>query len=217
MPPTGISALFYFTQESLNMSSPAQVAANLANSKLSTGPSTPEGKSSSSQNNLKYGLTCRTFRVRPGESQEDFVQYTNALIHYYQPATIVEDTLVRKMAQHHLCGQRALLAQECCFLQERGVALCSSPEHQRELALYLRYQGEHDRAFHKCRQEMDKIQAARKAEPAKQELAEVRLAITKSKRDHDQFRNEKLRPTVFAAPTSVAVPAPAAVSIPVAA
>jgi hypothetical protein len=105
------------------MSSPAQVAANLANSKLSTGPSTPEGKSSSSQNNLKYGLTCRTFRVRPGESQEDFVIYTNALIHYYQPANIVEDTLVRKMAQHHLCGQRALLAQEACFLQEQGVAL----------------------------------------------------------------------------------------------
>jgi hypothetical protein len=138
------------------MSSPAQIAANQANAMLSTGPTTPEGKSASSQNNVKYGLTCRTFRVRSGESQEDFATYANALITYYQPANIVEDTLVRKMAQHHLCSQRAILAQECCFVQEQGAALCTVPEQQRELALYLRYQGEHDRAFHKCRQEMDK-------------------------------------------------------------
>jgi hypothetical protein len=192
------------------MSSPAQIAANQANSQLSTGPTTPEGRAVSSQNNIRYGLTCRTFRVRPGESQEDFATYANALITFYQPANIVEDTLVRKMAQHHLCSQRAILAQESCFLQERGISLCSIPELQRDLALYLRYQGEHDRAFHKCRQELDKIQTARKAEPAKQELAEVRLAITKIKREHDQSRTENRRPAVFTAPAS-------AVSMPVAA
>jgi hypothetical protein len=196
------------------MSSPAQVAANQANSKLSTGPTSPDGKAASSQNNLKYGLTCRTFHVRPCESQEDFARYANAVIDYYQPANIIEETLVRKMAQHHLCSQRALLAQDRCFFEERGVSLCTDPALQRELALYLRYQGEHDRAFHKCRQEMDKIQAARKTEPAKQELAAVRLEITKSKREYGQFRNEKFRPTVFAAP---AVPAPVAVAMPVAA
>jgi hypothetical protein len=199
------------------MSSPAQLAANQANSKLSTGPVTDEGKAASSQNNLKYGLTCRTFHVRPCESQEDFARYANTLIDYYKPATIIEDTLVRKMAQHHLCSQRALLAQDRCFFEERGVSTCTDPELQRELALYLRYQGEHDRAFYKCRQEMDKIQAARKAEPAKQELAAVRLEITKLKREHGQFRNQKFRSAAFVAPASVAVPAPAAVSMPVAA
>jgi hypothetical protein len=139
-PPQGRVCCARLHKEFLNISSPAQVAANQANSKLSTGPVTPEGKAASSQNNFKCGLTCRTFTVRPCESQEDFARYTKTLIDYYKPANIVEDTLVRKMAQHHLCSQRAILAQERCFFEERGVALCIAPERQRELALYLRYQ-----------------------------------------------------------------------------
>jgi hypothetical protein len=203
----------------LNISSPAQVAANLANSKLSTGPSTPDGKAASSQNNFKLGLACRTFSVRKHEVQEDFDKYTKDLTADYQPVTTIERILVLKMAQHHWCSQRAFAAQEFCFSfsEELGMSLCTIAELQKDLTLYIRYQGEHDRAFHKCRQELDKIQNARKAEPAKQELAGVRLEITKSKRDHNQFRNEKLRPTVTAAPATVAAPAPVAVSMPVAA
>jgi hypothetical protein len=37
-------------------------------------------------------------------------------------------------------------------------------------------------------------------------LAEVRLAMTKLKRENDQFRNENLRPIVFAAPVAVSMP-----------
>jgi hypothetical protein len=201
------------------MSSPAQVAANLANSKLSTGPASPDGKAASSQNHFKLGLACRTFQVRKHEIQEDFDQYTKDLTADYQPVNTIERTLVTKMAQHHWCSQRAFAAQEFCFSfsEELGMSLCTISQLQQDLRLYVRYQGEHDRAFHKCRQELDKIQNARKSEPAKQELAGVRLEITKSKRDRDQFHNEKLHPAVVAAPATVEVPAPAAASMPVAA
>ena len=50
----------------VSMSSPKQLAANQANSQLSTGPKTPEGKATSSLNAVKTGLTGRTVLL-PGD------------------------------------------------------------------------------------------------------------------------------------------------------
>jgi hypothetical protein len=201
------------------MSSTAQTAANQANAKFSTGPRTVAGKAASSQNHVKLGLACRTFAVRGWESQEDFDAYANALIADYQPVNTIESTLVLKIAQHHWCSQRAFMSQGMCFNDDCALAIVTTPDSRHEMALYLRYQADHDRAFHKCRQELDKIQAARKNEPAKQEFSEVRLAITKMKCERDQQRTEKLRPTAvpeIAVPV-VEIPAPVAVPMPVAA
>ena len=96
------------------MSTPAQIAANRANSKLSTGPRTPAGKAVSSQNNFKLGLACRPFAVLPGEDQEEFDRYTAALTNEYNPQTTIERTLVFKIAQHHWLSQRASLPSTCC-------------------------------------------------------------------------------------------------------
>jgi hypothetical protein len=53
--------------------SAAQLAANAANALHSTGPRTPEGKTRSSQNASKHGLTARQVVIAPGE-QEEFHQ-----------------------------------------------------------------------------------------------------------------------------------------------
>jgi hypothetical protein len=53
--------------------SPAQLAANAANAQYSSGPRTPEGKTHSSQNASKHGLTARGVVIAPGE-QEEFVR-----------------------------------------------------------------------------------------------------------------------------------------------
>jgi hypothetical protein len=45
----------------------------------------------------------------------------------------------------------------------------------------LRYHSTHDRAFHKYRQELEKIQDRRKQEPVKQETVALRLATSKLK------------------------------------
>ena len=47
--------------------SPAKAAANQANAQLSTGPRTEEGKTRSSQNAIKHGLSSREVFVRPEE------------------------------------------------------------------------------------------------------------------------------------------------------
>ena len=53
------------------MSTPAQVAANQQNAKLSTGPKTEDGKAISSKNNLRHGFTG-AFMILPWEKQEEF-------------------------------------------------------------------------------------------------------------------------------------------------
>src|SRR5258708_33815064 len=52
--------------------SPAQIAANRANSKLSTGPRSDQGKAVSRLNGVTHGMTCRLSVVLPGEDPEEF-------------------------------------------------------------------------------------------------------------------------------------------------
>ena len=51
------------------MASPAQIKANTANAKLSTGPRTAEGKARSSRNGTSHGLSAADVIVFPGEEQ----------------------------------------------------------------------------------------------------------------------------------------------------
>ena len=144
------------------MSSPAQIAANRGNSKLSTGPRTPAGKAVSSMNNFKLGLACRTFAVLEIEDQDEFNQYTEDLIVEYGVETKMEYTLVLKLAQHHWLSQRAFFAEQTCF---GDYAIPETEAQERRLALMLRYQAHHDRAFHKTRNELEKLIAARRKQP----------------------------------------------------
>jgi hypothetical protein len=142
------------------MSTPAQIAANQKNSQLSTGPKTEEGKSASSKNNFRHGFTG-AFALLPWEKQEEFNILLDELRAEHKPATITETLLVEKMAQSYWLSQRAIkLQQISCFHDETD-----SPEREKKLALYLRYQTTHDRNFHKSLNDLLKLRAEkRKAE-----------------------------------------------------
>jgi len=90
------------------MSTSAQIAANQANAKHSTGPRTDTGKAIASNNRLRYGLTG-AFRVMRGESQEEFNTLLDALSAEHRPATPTESVLVEKMAQSLWLSKRALI------------------------------------------------------------------------------------------------------------
>jgi hypothetical protein len=68
-----------------------------ANGAKSRGPVTPQGKARSSQNAVKHGLTA-TFSVLPCESKEDFEAVLEAHRAHHQPATQLEEELVRSLA-----------------------------------------------------------------------------------------------------------------------
>src|SRR6266446_7484017 len=73
----------------ISMSTLKQTEANRQNAKHSTGPRTPEGKSKSSKNALKHGLTAVEL-VLPTESQEEFDEHAAELRDEHHPSTPTE-------------------------------------------------------------------------------------------------------------------------------
>jgi len=142
------------------VSTQAQVAANRANSQLSTGPRTEEGKAASSRNHTSHGLTYNggMFVLLPWESAKEYDQLVVDLKSEHRPISRTEMILVERMAQHHWLRNRAGLLQGNCFADDGSI-------DEKRLALYLRYQTTHERAFHKCLNDLLKLRAEkRKAE-----------------------------------------------------
>ncbi len=135
------------------MSTHAQIAANKANAQHSIGPRTEQGKAASSKNHLKFGFTGM-FVVLPWEKQEEFDALTKSLNDQHQPTTDFETDLVQKMARHYWLSQRALQLQEVCFHSD---APTYNEFFDKDLALYMRYQTTHERAFERCANELRKL------------------------------------------------------------
>ena len=114
---------------------------NRRNALLSTGPRSPEGKVASSRNSLKHGLAA-SLLIIPGEDLTGFKALLNAFLEEHQPATTTEEVLVTEMAQSHWLTQRAIRLQNDCFT---GAVV-----DDKRLALFLRYQTTHQRAFYKA-------------------------------------------------------------------
>ncbi len=187
------------------MSTQAQITANQANAQHSTGPRTESGRAASSQNNLRHGF-AGNFQVLSWERQEDFTALLTQLAEEHQPTTPYEFTLVEKIAQHFWLVQRALLLQEQCFRPDLAMQ-----EADRKLALYLRYQTTHERAFRQATDELRKSrnekrkgeigfesqEHKRAEELRKQEMHEARLRLVNSKADHNEIDND-IRQTIEA-------------------
>ncbi|MBV8807446.1 MAG: hypothetical protein JO033_02130 [Acidobacteriaceae bacterium] len=162
--------------------SSAQLRANRANAQLSCGPRSMEGKETVSFNAFRHGLTGR-FAIMPYESEEDYQELLDGLREEHRPATRTEHLLVDRMAEHHWLSQRALYLQGFCFNEVGG---CDNDAH---LALYLRYQTTHERAFHKCLNDLLKL----KAEKRKEQIGFVSQERKRKEEAHkvaDQARRE---------------------------
>jgi hypothetical protein len=189
------------------MSTDAQIAANQANSQHSTGPITDEGKAVSSQNNFKYGLTGHSFAVLEFENQDEYDHVLSGLRFEHQPATMTESILVEKMAQSYWLSKRALYLQDQCATDED----LTLEQQQKQLALFLRYQTTHDRAFRCALHDLLKLRAERtraeigfesqKARAAdethKQEAHEARTRLAHAKAAHLELDTE-IRSTIEA-------------------
>ena len=142
------------------MSTQSQIAANQANAQHSSGPKTAQGKAAVGQNNFRHGFTG-AFRVLNWEDIEEFRLMHLSLQQEHQPATPTEEMLVETMAQSYWLRKRALILQNESF--NNDAPLCSEPK---DLALYIRYQNTHDRAFYKALNNLLKL----RGEKRKQEI-----------------------------------------------
>jgi hypothetical protein len=77
------------------MTSPARIAANIENSKKSTGARTVAGKNRSRMNAVKHGLTARIVLL-PGESREEFRAQVTGWFDALRPRTFVEVTMAER-------------------------------------------------------------------------------------------------------------------------
>jgi hypothetical protein len=191
-----------------HMSTPAQIAANQANAQLSSGPRTEEGQAISSRNHTSHGLTYRggMFILLPWENAQEYDQLVVDLKSEHRPMSRTELILVERMAQHHWLRNRAELLQSNCFHDDGSV-------DEKRLALYLRYQTTHERAFHKCLNDLLKLRAekrkheigfesqkrAKEEHTRKQEQHEMKkdhhkwdLALAEAKVNHRQALTEHL-------------------------
>jgi hypothetical protein len=134
------------------MATQAQIDANRANSKQSTGPTTSAGKANSSRNRLSHGFASST-RFIKGEDPEEFYALLNDLINEHQPATPTQQILVEKMAHHQWISLRA------SRIQGDVLGRMMFPSDIRiNLPVLIRYQTAADRAFHKAHAELLKAQ-----------------------------------------------------------
>ena len=80
------------------MATDRQLEANRRNAQLSTGPTSPAGKASSSMNALKSGIHAKSLLIK-GESQEELESLKAEIYAEYQPATtkarLLADEIIR--------------------------------------------------------------------------------------------------------------------------
>ncbi len=106
------------------MSTQAQIQANRRNALNSTGPRTPEGKSRSSANALKHGLSAR-FRVLTSENQDDFDDLLAETTRKFAPTDGYEEVLVLEIAQSHWRLAR-FIRFEAAMVDDMAFCHCSS-------------------------------------------------------------------------------------------
>lgn len=191
------------------MATQSQIRANEANALHSTGPKTTGGKAASSQNNFHHGLAGSTFALLEFENPAEFDQLLAGLHSEHQPSTTTEAILVEQMAHGYWLRKRAL------FLQHRAATddSVTLDDQQKQLALLLRYQSTHDRAFHRALNDLLKLRAERRrteigfesqrrqdaivalrqsAEKRKQDIHQFAVLLAEAKVDHQIILNSNL-------------------------
>ncbi len=176
------------------MSTSAQVAANQLNAKQSTGPKTQAGKAISALNNFRHGFTG-AFSILEWEDADQYDLLYGGLLDDHRPSNTTEHLLVKTMAQSYWLRQRALNLQQMCF--KREAPMCDG-DSEKQLALYLRYQTTHDRAFSKALDQLQKLTAEKRKQQigfesqqrkqAEQQLAAERRQAQEKRREAAEHR-----------------------------
>jgi hypothetical protein len=152
-----------FPLPALDGISPARLAANRENAKLSTGAKSPETKAISAQNHTTHGLVRHqngNFKILTSEDATAFEKLRESLFAEHAPQTPTESILVNTMAQSSWLAERAQRLQDMCIDPDTGAIT-----DEKKFSLYMRYQTTHTRAFHKCLNDLLKLRAEkRKAE-----------------------------------------------------
>jgi hypothetical protein len=167
------------------MSTEPQVRANQQNAQHSTGPASDAGKAASCQNNFRHGLTGASFTVLDFEDQDEYDRVLCGLRFEHQPSTMTESILVEQIAQSYWLRKRALHLQDICATDTDHTV----DQQQKQLALFIRYQATHDRAFHRALNDLLKLRAEKRRSEIGFE-SQRRAQADQSRRDSIEKRRQ---------------------------
>jgi hypothetical protein len=167
------------------MSTPAQIAANQANSKLSTGPTTDAGRQIVASNAVKHQLTGKGDPALPGE-KEAVAKHVEGYIQAYAPVGVPERTLVTNIARNYWRLQRAhdmedalftkiMLGQSDDVLDPVSLLADAWLDPKQGMKAVALYATRIQRALEKNTAELKELQAQRKAAYSKAEAEAILL------------------------------------------
>ncbi len=166
------------------MMAPREWETNRANAQKSTGPTTPAGKQTVSQNAVVHGLAGRKHAALPGE-QEPFEQHCRAIREALAPVGAIEEDMAQDIASDRWRLKRAHAMENALFAQierEAGAVDPASASAQawtdptKGLQRIALYAGRIQRAIEKNTAALQALQSARKAAYQKAQEEAIALA-----------------------------------------
>jgi hypothetical protein len=154
------------------MATPAQIAANRANSQKSTGPTSEAGKTKTSQNAIRHGLCC-CITCMDDEDSKEMEALLADLMEEHKPQGPTEQILVYKMAEQFWFTKRASHYITVYTMYNEGRDEEDGDNAPKQLALYLRYYTSADRGFNKNLHDLRKLQKERRVQQAEPEIGSV--------------------------------------------
>jgi hypothetical protein len=156
------------------MASDRQVRANRRNARKSTGPKTREGKSAVSLNALKHGLLSQKMLL-PDEDESSLAQLSEHLHSQLQPVGELESLLVERMIANAWRLRRVLTVEAEIYEAESsngytgeeyslGMAFIRDGNSANAFSKLSRYETTIERGLYKALHELQRLQAARRAE-----------------------------------------------------
>ncbi|MBN9656535.1 MAG: hypothetical protein J0H49_00055 [Acidobacteria bacterium] len=142
------------------MATAAQIVANQANAKHSTGPVSLEGKARSAQNARRHGFTARHLKITP-EDRAEFEELEAALRLKTRPDGCLEVEIFHRILTH-TWNLRRIETFECLILAETD-PLAETDAHGGQLERYARYRRDLERGLYRALKELSKLQTERAA------------------------------------------------------
>ena len=151
------------------MTSDKQIEANRRNARKSTGPRTQEGKARVGNNAVKHGLLSHDVLV-PGEDREALRELSERLREELEPVGELEDMLVDRIVAAHWRLRRLGRVEADIFINfyrasnNLGGAFMQDSHHANAFSKLSRYEVPIERSLYKALHELQRLQAARRAE-----------------------------------------------------
>jgi hypothetical protein len=183
--------------------SPAQIEANRANAKLSTGPTSEEGKRASSVNAIKSGLTSAKIYIRADE-QDEFDELLQLLTDQLKPGGIMQCQFF-DLILHASWNIRRCMALEAKLESEASPdvdALLNDEDYARKITRLWRYKKMHESTLRQATAEFRKLKTEEffrveseipKGQSVLTDTQKVVAARTRIVTAGDRMRREEIR------------------------